>query len=74
MTHQLVERIAVPPVVHVGLAEPERPVGQHALEHPLVVDPDVPGAITVDADVGALREAFEVRSQSRRGHAQTIER
>ena len=63
--HELVELIAVPPAVHVRLAEAERAVGEHALEHALVVDLDVPRPVAVDADVGGLGQLLEVARDSR---------
>ncbi len=60
----LIDGVAVPPPVHVGLAETQGAARQHALEQPLVMDAYVPWAIAVDSNVGGLDQALEVPSQS----------
>lgn len=54
-TH-LIERIAVPPVIHVGFPETERPGGQDSAKEALVMYLYVPGARAVDADVREREE------------------
>ena len=41
-SQHLVELLAVPPAVHVGLARAQSALAEHALEEALIVDPDVP--------------------------------
>ena len=69
LEHELVELITVPPAVHVRLPETERAVGEQTGEQALVVDPDVPRPVAVDADVGGLGQLLEMSTQSRR-HAE----
>src|SRR6266545_60977 len=51
-TH-LIQRVAVPPAIHVGLAETERPGSQYSAKEPPVMHLYVPGTSAVDANVGA---------------------
>ena len=46
-----------------------RPSSTRALEHALVVDLEIPGPVTVDADVGRFGQLLEVGAKSR-GHAE----
>jgi hypothetical protein len=49
----LIERLAVPPAVDVGLADAEGAVAQHAGVHARIVNLDVPGRVAADADARA---------------------
>ena len=49
-TH-LIQRIAVPPALHVGLTETERPGSKDSAKEALVVHLYVPGAIAVDTNI-----------------------
>ena len=49
-TH-LIERIAVPPAIHIGLAETERSGSKGSAKEATVVHLYVPGASAVDANV-----------------------
>src|ERR1700746_1551660 len=49
-TH-LIQRIAVPPAVHIGFAEAERPGSQYSAKEARIMHPYVPGASAVDANV-----------------------
>jgi hypothetical protein len=49
-TH-LIQRIAVPPAVHIGFAETERPGSQDSAKEAPVMHLYVPGASAVDANV-----------------------
>jgi hypothetical protein len=49
-TH-LIQRVAVPPAVHVGFPETERPGSQDSAKKTAVMDLYVPGATAVDANV-----------------------
>ena len=49
-TH-LVQRLAIPPTIHVGFAETKRPGSKDAAKEALVMHLYVPGAPTVDANV-----------------------
>jgi hypothetical protein len=51
-TH-LIQRIAVPPTVHVGFSETERPRSQDPVKEMPVVHLNVPGPRAVDANVRA---------------------
>ena len=59
----LVDRVAVPPPVHVGLAETERAGGEDPLVEPFVVDAHVPRTVAVDSDVSRLDEPIEIAPQ-----------
>src|SRR5437867_526329 len=50
-TH-LIQRIAIPPAVHVGFPETERPGSQDSAKEAPVMHLYVPGASAVDANVG----------------------
>src|SRR5436309_15575767 len=50
-TH-LIQRIAVPPAIHVGLAEPKRPGSKDSVKEAVVMHLYVPGASAVNANVG----------------------
>src|SRR5437867_2748406 len=50
-TH-LIQRVAVPPAIHVGLPETERPGSQDSAKEAPVMHLYVPGASAVDANVG----------------------
>src|SRR5436190_20868831 len=50
-TH-LIQRVAVPPAIHVGLAEPKRPGSKDSVKEAPVTNLYVPGANAVDANVG----------------------
>ncbi len=63
--HHLIDRVAVPPAVHVRFAQPERPACEDALEQSVVVDAHVPGSVAIDPDVGRLDQALEVATQTR---------
>jgi hypothetical protein len=54
-TH-LIQRIAVPPAVHIGFAETERPGSQDSAKEAPVMHLYVPGASAVDANVPRTRE------------------
>ncbi len=49
-TH-LIQRVAVPPAIHIGFPETERPGSQDSAKEALVVHLYVPGARAVDANV-----------------------
>src|ERR1043166_5848156 len=49
-TH-LIQRLAIPPTIHVGLPETERPGSQDSAKEAPVMHLYVPRAITVDANV-----------------------
>src|SRR5438046_1241076 len=49
-TH-FIQRVAVPPAIHVGLPETERPGGQDPAKEALVVHLYVPGVRAVDANI-----------------------
>jgi hypothetical protein len=51
-TH-FIQRIAVPPAVHVGFSETERPRSQDPVKEMPVMHLNVPGARASDANVGA---------------------
>ena len=53
---ELVETLAVPPSVHVGLAQAQRALCQNAPEQALVVHLDVPRVRAADPDVGEWTE------------------
>ena len=57
----LVQRLAVPGTIHVGLAERERAVPQQAGKHAGIVDAHVPGARPVDKHVGACKDSGDGR-------------
>src|SRR5205807_716344 len=54
-TH-LIQRVAVPPAIHVGFPETERPGSQDSAKEALVMHLYVPGASAVDADVREREE------------------
>ena len=54
-----IEIVAVPPAVHVALADGERAIAEDAGVEAVVMDPDVPGTRAVDLDVGLLEEVLE---------------
>ena len=58
---ELREVLAVPPAVHVGLAEPQRALREEAVPEPLVVDLRVPWVGAVDDDPDALKGGGEQR-------------
>ena len=60
----LIDRIAVPPTVHVCLAQPQCALGEHTLEQPLVMNADIPRAVAVEPNIGRLDQTLEVPSQS----------
>ena len=39
---ELVDCLAVPPAIHIGLTQPQCPLGHHATEQPVVMNLDVP--------------------------------
>jgi len=49
-TH-LIQRIAIPPAIHIRFPETKRPGSQHSAKKPLVIYVYVPGARAVDANV-----------------------
>ncbi|PYK21786.1 MAG: hypothetical protein DME56_03355, partial [Verrucomicrobia bacterium] len=51
VTH-LIQRVAVPPAIHVGLAEPKRPGSKDSVKEAVVMHLYVPGASAVNANVG----------------------
>src|SRR5690606_23493662 len=55
----LVDRVAVPPAVHVGLADADRALLEDAAVEPLVVDPHVPRPVATGHDVGRLEQRPE---------------
>jgi len=69
-TDEFVELLAVPPAVHVALAEPEAAAGQHAIGGLRMVDDHVEGPAAADLHP-RFREQFDYRLQraaaSRRG-------
>ena len=56
---QLVKRVAVPLAVHVGLAQAQRPTGEDAFVHVLVMYLDVPGTRAVELHVGAGQQVLQ---------------
>src|SRR3569833_325735 len=52
----LVELLAVPPAVHVGLARAEGTLAEYPLEEALIVYPDVPRTGPVYLDIRALEQ------------------
>ena len=57
LLHQQIQALAVPPTVHIGLAEALRELMEHARIEALVVDFDVRGPGAVQPDV-SLRKEF----------------
>ena len=53
-TH-LIQRVAVPPVIHIGFPETECPGSKDSTKEVLVMRLYVPGACAVDADVGEFK-------------------
>jgi len=53
---ELIERVAVPPAVHIGLARRERPARQHPSVEAVVVYLQIPGTIAVQLDIGSLKK------------------
>jgi hypothetical protein len=49
---QFIQRLGVPPAVHVGFACCEAPVRQQSLVEALVVNPQVPRAVATNLDAG----------------------
>lgn len=69
----LVQRRAVPPAIHVCLAEAQGAIRQHTGIEAFVVNLDVPRTVTVDTDIRAFQEFLDTSTQShtrlcRRGH------
>src|SRR5271157_1968301 len=52
---ELIERLGVPPAVHVGFTGAVRALREYALIEAIVVNLNVPGIVTVDLDTGALK-------------------
>jgi hypothetical protein len=55
-SQHLVQLLAVPPAIHVGLAGAEGALREYPLEEALIVYPDVPRTRSVYFDVGALEQ------------------
>jgi len=61
---QLVELLAVPPAVHIGLAQPERALGEHTGVEALVVHLDVERAFAVEAHTGMVEQPLRLAAQT----------
>ena len=48
---ELVERLDIPPAIHVGFANADTPVRKYSLVHPGIVDLNIPFASAIDTDV-----------------------
>lgn len=55
--------VAVPPAVHVGLAEAERAVRENPCVEPFVVHTQVAGPVAVDPDTRLQQQAFSFGAQ-----------
>ncbi len=62
-----IQPFGIPPAVHVGFAEAERAVRKHARKHARIMNPDVPGPIAIDPDIGLGEQPFGLRLQATRG-------
>ena len=58
-TKHLVERFAIPPAIHVGLAEAERALREDPSEKTRVMHLNVPRAGAVDLDVSRAKKIFD---------------
>jgi hypothetical protein len=56
---------AVPPAVHVSLAESEIALAQHACKQSLVSDLDIPRSRTIDSHIGNGKQIFNQMSAVR---------
>ena len=48
---ELIDRLAVPPAIHIGFTKTKGPLGEYALEYPLVVYLHVPGPDSVNPNI-----------------------
>jgi hypothetical protein len=55
----LVDALAVPPAVHVGLAQAQGALAQHPREEVRVMDAQVLGSIAIEAHAGAFQQLFD---------------
>ena len=66
----LVEGVAVPVAVDIGLADAERAAQRPAIQ-PVAVHADVPGTVAVDPDARARDQSFEQRLEDSVRHGKT---
>ena len=59
MLTEEIQSFRVPPAVHVGLTEPDRPAGKDAFVESIIMDLDVPGTTPSDFDIGDGEEFFD---------------
>jgi hypothetical protein len=67
-TH-LIERRAIPPAIHVGLAEPERPSCEYPPVKALVMNRDVPWPLAIETNVGRAENVCDDFLGAGRGFA-----
>ena len=68
-----VNLLALPPGVHIAFADPQHAVGEDSGIEFFVTDLDVPGAVTVNADIAGCQDRLQSFSIALRSHVVVIE-